>query len=123
MLIRSVWLLHYKAAMGPESYMNYDGSSFLLAVGVVPAVTMKEALSLFDADLAKNKMSMLELWRCEQWNPKNYDSNSFAGQEINQYSEQALETNVIYSVCGISSEALDCEGSEHDYIVQSYAHR
>lgn len=109
--------------MGPESYMNYDGSSFMLAVGVVPAANMKEALALFDADLAKKKMSRLELWRCEQWNPKNYDINSFAGQEINRRSEQALETHLIFSVCWISSEALDCHGSEHDYIVQSYANR
>lgn len=86
--------------------MNLDGSTFMIGVAVVPAPTMRDALSLFDDYLEKNKMAILELSKCEKWDPKNYDSNLFDGRLINNASAKSLETNLIRYTCGVSSEAL-----------------
>ena len=90
--------------------MNLDGSTFMRGVGVVPASTMKEALALFDAYLHDKEMGLLELWKCEQWDPKAHNSGSMEDEQINHAASKALETNLIHYTCGISSEALDCEG-------------
>ena len=44
MVIQSVWLLHHKASIAPDSPENLDGSEFMLGIGVVPAASMKEAI-------------------------------------------------------------------------------
>lgn len=114
MVVQSVWLIHHKASLSEESPMNLDGSSFMTGVGVVPAPSMKEALSLFDEYLSKNKMSIIDSWKCEQWDPKNYDSNLLEGRQINNAAAKSLETNLIHYTCGVSSEALDCEEDNDD---------
>ena len=68
--------------------MNLDGSEFMLGVGVVPASSMKEAWSLFDTYLKENKMGLLELWRCEQWDPKNYNGGSVEDGQIHNASSK-----------------------------------
>lgn len=114
MIVRSVWLLHHKALLSEESPMNLDGSAFLTGIAVIPAQTMHEALLLFDAYLDKQKMIILDFWKCEKWNPKNHNINTLEGRQINNASEKCLETNLIHYTCGISSEALDCERGSYD---------
>lgn len=111
MLIQYVWLLHHKASIAPDSPENLDGSTFMLGVGVVPAKNMKEAIEKFDAYLASQKMEVMELWKCEQWDPKKFAENSQENRQINGAAEKALANNQIHYTCGISSEALDCEGN------------
>lgn len=107
--LQSVWLLHHKASLQPLSPMNLDGSAFILGVGVVPASNMKEALIRFDAYLSSNKMELIELWKCEQWEPKNFTGAKEDDEQINLAASKALESNLIHYTCGVSSEALDCE--------------
>lgn len=95
-----VWLLHHKASLAPDSPENLDGSTFMLGVGVVPASTMKEAIEKFDVYLASQKMEILELWKCEQWNLKNFSESSLEHRQINGAAERALETNKIHYTCG-----------------------
>jgi hypothetical protein len=109
MVIQSVWLLHHKASIAPDSPENLDGSEFMLGIGVVPAANMKEAIEKFDSYLANQKMKIMELWKCEQWNPKNFIEDSLQNRQINAAAEKALESGKIHYTCGISSEALDCE--------------
>ncbi len=109
MIITSIWLIHHKASLAPDSPMNEDGSTFMQGVGVVPASNMKEALELFDKYLADKKMELLELWKCEEWDPKHFKEDSLENRQINGAAERALENNHIHYTCGISSEALDCE--------------
>lgn len=109
MIITSVWLIHHKASLAPDSPMNEDGSTFMQGVGVVPASSMKEALGFFDEYLAGKKMVLLELWKCEEWNPKNFIEDSLENRQINHAAGRALEINKIHYTCGISSEALDCQ--------------
>ena len=109
MIITSVWLIHHKASLAPDSPMNEDGSTFMQGIGVVPASGMTEALARFNEYLAGMKMDLLELWKCEQWDPKNFAANSQENRQINHAASRALEINKIHYTCGISSEALDCE--------------
>lgn len=113
MVIQSVWLLHHKEALEAHSPMNLDGSTFMLGVGVVPAPSMKEALALFDIYLRNNKMELLQLWKCEQWSQNKFTSESLTDRQINRAADEALENNVIYYACGVSSEALDCEEDDN----------
>lgn len=114
MEILSVWLIHHKASIDPDSPMNYDGSEYMLGVGVVPATSMKEALDLFDKYLSDQKMQVLELWKCEQYSPENFvdatqnNKTLQDNKEINEVASQALENGTIFYACGVSSEALDC---------------
>lgn len=109
MVITSVWLLHHKASIALDSPENLDGSTFMLGVGVVPASGMKEAIEKFDAYLAKQKMEIMELWKCEKWDPRNFVGDSLESRQINGAAEKALESSNIHYTCGVSSEALDCE--------------
>jgi hypothetical protein len=109
MVIQSVWLLHHKASLTPDSPMNEDGSTFMQGVGVVPASNIKEALAFFDEYLASKHMGLLELWKCEQWNQQNFLADSLENRQINRAASNALESGKIHYACGISSEALDCE--------------
>lgn len=109
MVIQSVWLLHHKASLTLDSPMNLDGSTFMQGVGVVPAPTMKVAMTLFEDYLLARQMELLELWKCEQWIPENFTGNSLEAKQINLAASNALENNKIHYTCGVSSEALDCE--------------
>lgn len=109
MVVKSIWLLHHKASLSPDSPMNEDGSTFMQGVGVVPAVNMNEALQLFDSYLAKQKMTILELWKCEQWAPQNFSNDTLEGRQINHAAKNSLEANKIHYTCGFSSEALEGE--------------
>lgn len=111
MVIQSAWLLHHKASLAPDSPMNLDGSTYMLGVGVVPAASLREALDLFDAYLAKQKMESLELSKCEKWSPESFTDGSQESRQINAAAGKALETGAIHYTCGISSEALDCEAA------------
>ena len=88
--------------------MNLDGSEYMVGIGVVRAINMQEALQLFDVYLQKQDMAVLEAWKCEQYFPKNFAEASQKNSEINEVAQEALETNKISYVFGISSEALDC---------------
>ncbi len=66
MEVISVWLIHHKAAMELNSPMNLDGSEYMVGVGVVPATDMKTATDKFEDYLAKNKMSIIEINKCER---------------------------------------------------------
>ena len=107
MVVQSVWLLHHKASLAPDSPMNLDGSTYMLGMGVVPAASMREAMDLFDVYLAKQKMEMLELWKCEKWSPENFSDHTSASKQISAAASNALATESIHYTCGISSEALD----------------
>ena len=48
----------------------------------------------------------MELWKCEQWNPKDFTENSLEHRQINGAAEKALENDQIHYTCGISSEVL-----------------
>ncbi|HEY6527453.1 MAG TPA: hypothetical protein VIZ65_02080 [Cellvibrionaceae bacterium] len=109
MVVKSIWLIHHKASLSADSPMNDDGSTFMQGVGVVPAVDMKEALTLFETYLANQKMAILELWKCEQWEPKNFSNDILEGRQINHAASNALQSNKIHYTCGFSSEALDSE--------------
>lgn len=109
MEILAVWLIHHKASMTLDSPMNLDGSEYMVGIGVVPATNMQEALQLFETYLKKQDMTVLELWKCEQYLPKNFTEASQKNSDINEVAKEALDTNKIFYACGISSEALDCE--------------
>ncbi|HVL01398.1 MAG TPA: hypothetical protein VM553_16390 [Dongiaceae bacterium] len=109
MVIQSAWLLHHKASLAPDSPMNLDGSTYMLGVGVVPAASLREAMDLFDAYLVKQKMELLDLWKCEKWSPENFADSTLESKQINAAASKALEAGNIHYTCGISSEALDCE--------------
>ena len=109
MNIQSIWLLHHKASLTPDSPMNLDGSTFIQGVGVVPAEDMKAAMAIFEDYLSDQQMAVLELWRCEQWGPQNFLADTLENRQINRAANNALETNKIHYACGISSEALNCE--------------
>lgn len=109
MVVQSVWLLYHKASLTPESPMNQDGSTFIQGVGVVPAKDVKSAVELFEQYLRGQHMALLELWKCEKWNPQSFTEDSLENRQINRVASGALESNSIYYACGVSSEALDCE--------------
>lgn len=105
MEILAVWLIHHKASMADDSPMNLDGSIYMVGIGVVPATNMQEALQLFNVYLEKQNMAVLDLWKCEQYFPKNFTEPSQQNRELNEVASEALDTNKIFYACGISSEA------------------
>ena len=105
---KAIWLIHHKASMTLDSPINLDGSRYIVGIGVVQAINIQEALQLFDVYLQKQYMAVLEAWKCEQYFPKNFVEASQKNSEINEVAQEALETNKISYVCGISSEALEC---------------
>ncbi|ABC30263.1 hypothetical protein HCH_03518 [Hahella chejuensis KCTC 2396] len=112
MEIVSAWLLYHRASMDPFSPMNLDGSEYMVGVGVVPATSMREALDLFDKYLAESKMTLMDLWKCEQYKGPigiggPIHEPSLNEPELGVTASQALENDCIYYVGGISSEALE----------------
>lgn len=105
----SVWLIHNKASLSQYSPMNFDGSAFMVGIGVVPAPNMKKALELFDQYLNTQEMKVLEVWKCEQYSPENFAEPTQDNRDIKEVAIQALEDGGIFYVCGTSSEALDDE--------------
>ncbi|OZG73083.1 hypothetical protein BTA51_11335 [Hahella sp. CCB-MM4] len=115
MEIISVWLIHHKASMDEYSPKNLDGSEYMVGIGVVPATNMREALDLFDRYLSDLKMEIMEVTKCEQYDPKNFVEPTEDNRDINEVAAEALESGRIFYACGISSEALDClEDGEDD---------
>lgn len=105
---KSVWLIYHKASLNQYSPMNLDGSEYMVGVGVVPAGTMKESLKVFDEYLDDQKMSIIDLWKCEKYRKDQHQDQSQDNREISELTLQALENDNVYYACGISSEALDC---------------
>ncbi|WLQ16208.1 hypothetical protein O5O45_09805 [Hahella aquimaris] len=108
MEIVSAWLIHHRASMEPTSPMNCDGSEYVVGVGVVPATSMREALDLFDQYLAKNKMALMDLWKCEQYSGpiRLFTTPTLTEKEAQESSQRALERDCIYYAGGISSEVI-----------------
>ncbi|MGL6160201.1 hypothetical protein [Microbulbifer sp.] len=110
----SVWLIYHKASLDELSPMNEDGSEYMVGTGFVPATSMKEAISLFEKYLEEQKMEVLELTKCEQFDPANFDESTEEGKQILRVASSSLEDEQIRYV-GISSEAMDCdEGGDDD---------
>ena len=114
MEVVSVWLINHKASLSPESPMNMDGSEYMVGVGVVPATDVKSAISKFEGYLAENKMTVLELRKCEQWDPENFTDGTFESKQINASAGSALEECAIYYALGESSESLEFDEDEDD---------
>lgn len=114
MEVISVWLIHHKASIDTYSPMNLDGSTFMIGIGVVPATDMKQAIEIFDAYLQQQQMQVLEIWKCEQYLPKNFAQPTMENREINEVAAQALDTGEVFYACAISSEALDCTENDDE---------
>lgn len=111
----STWLIHHKASLGEHSPMNLDGSTFMVGIGVVPAIDIRAALDAFDAYLQKQNMAVIETTKCERYHPANFPPTTTDNREIAEAAADALEGGIISYVCGISSEALECmEGKGND---------
>lgn len=109
MELKSVWLIHNKASLEEYSPMNFDGSEFMVGIGVVLATDIKEALEKFDTYLAEQKMSVIEVSKCEKYDPDNFVSNTEENKFINEVISDVLENDKIFYVNGTSSEALLAE--------------
>lgn len=107
MEIISVWLIHHKASIDTYSPMNLDGSSFMIGIGVVPAIDIKQAIGIFERYLIKQQMQILEIWKCEQYAPENFVETTLENREINEVAAQAIDTGEVFYACAISSEAMD----------------
>lgn len=104
--IHSAWLIYHKATMEPDSPMNLDGSDFMSGVGVVPATSMKQALSHFDQYLSDNKMAIVDITKCERWNQDHFTDGSIEHNMILNAVKNALASNSIHYTFGESSESL-----------------
>ena len=113
MEIISAWLIDHKASLDELSRMNDDGSEYMIGTAVVPATSMQEALALFERYLEEQKMGLLELSKCEQFDPDHFDATSVKNQKIMCAAPSVLEDQKI-RYFGISSEAMDCDEDEGD---------
>lgn len=110
----SVWLIHHKASLSLDSPLNMDGSDYMIGVGVVPASGMEEAIQFFKEYLREQQMEVLELQKCELYDPQNFAEPTQDNNEIKEVATEALETGQIFYACGVSSEALDCMDDDHE---------
>ncbi len=110
----SIWLIHHKASLSLDSPLNMDGSDYMVGVGVVPARGMEEAVELFKAYLREQRMGVLAIKKCEQYDPRNFAKPTQGNTEIKEVATEALETGQVFYACGISSEALGCMDDEHE---------
>ena len=76
-----IWLIHHKARFGENSPMNYDGSEFALAIGVVAAPSLAQAVTLLDVFFESKVMELVDINSCEI-----YASNSFT-DDLNESKE------------------------------------
>ena len=106
MELKSAWLIYNKASLEDYSPLNFDGSEFIVGIGVVLATSIKEALEKFDAHLAEQGMSVIEISKCEKFDPVNFVDNSKENARIKEVIPDVLEKDKIFYVNGISSEAL-----------------
>ncbi|MBB3061075.1 hypothetical protein [Microbulbifer rhizosphaerae] len=113
MEVVSVWLIYHKASLDELSPMNEDGSEYMVGTGFVPATSMKEAVSLFEKYLEGQKMEILELTKCEQFDPANFNESNEEDRQIIRAASSSLEDGQIRYV-GISSEAMECDEGEDD---------
>lgn len=105
----SVWLIYNKASLGEFSPKNLDGSEFMVGVGVVPAIGMKEALAKFDEYLANEEMAVIEVTKCVQYDSKDFSESTEESREIRALIPEVLEEGKIFYACGVSSEVLAME--------------
>lgn len=103
-----MWLINHKASLSLDSPLNMDGSDYMIGVGVVPASGMEEAIQLFKEYLRKQQMEVLELQKCEQYDPRKFVEPTQDNNEIKEVATEALETGQIFYVGGVSSQALFC---------------
>ena len=106
MELKSAWLIYNKASLEEYSPMNFDGSAFMVGIGVVLATSIKEALEKFDTYLAGQKMSVIEVSKCEKFDPGNFVEDTKENASIKDVIPDVLERDEIFYVNGISSEAL-----------------
>ncbi|MDN3639322.1 hypothetical protein QWY82_10955 [Simiduia curdlanivorans] len=104
MEIISAWLIDHKASLEELSPMNDDGSEYMIGTAVVPATSMQQALVLFESYLEEQKMGLLELSKCEQFDPVHFDATSEKGQQVMHAAPKVLEDQKIRHF-GVSSES------------------
>ncbi len=112
MEIKSVWLIYHKASLDKNSPINFDGSEFMVGTVVLLATSIKEALEKFDTYLAGEYMSVIEVSKCEKYDPGNFVNNTQENAEIRRVIPDVLEHDSIFYVNGISSKALRFRNDE-----------
>lgn len=103
---KQIWLIYYKASIGDRSSLNMDGSEFAEAVGVVNAENITEAIIALQKYLLNDYMDIIEISKCEIFNPDNFSDSSENSVEIKNAAAQAKKKNEIVHACGVSSKAL-----------------
>lgn len=103
----TIWLIHHKASLDEMSSMNLDGSEYMVGTAVVPASSLEEAMVLFEKFLEEDRMDLLELSGCEQYDPANFNESEEKDRRIIRLASRSMEDQKVRSV-GISSEAMSC---------------
>lgn len=112
MEIISIWLIYHKAVLNKNSPMNFDGSSHMYGVGVVPAENESDAEEKFISFLADQKMQLEKIEKCVVYEARNFYEKTEDNDELKEVVSDALDNGVIGYACAISSEAYEFEHSE-----------
>lgn len=107
MEIISVYLIPNKCTLGTSSPFNFDGSEFIKGLGVVPATSPDEALSLFKQYLENQKLGLLDTSRPTQYDPNNFKDGTEDSREIKELATKALEKDQIGYACGFTYDSED----------------
>ncbi|MBU6954617.1 hypothetical protein [Hahella sp. HN01] len=107
MRLVSAWIIHHKASMSEHSPMNLDGSEYIVGIVVVPASSMREALDVFDEYLSENEMQVMDIWKCEKYDPSNFKELTEESKEIRDVSIEVLESGEAEFVTGESSKVFE----------------
>lgn len=94
---KDIWLIHHKASLGMRSTMNIDGSSYILAVDVVPASGVLEAIPQLKGYLNSDHM---DIWKCAR-----YDPDQFAEE-----NEEHCHTFFLFNKISCGGTNTPCKG-------------
>lgn len=102
------WLIYYKATLGETSPLNFDGSTYAYGVATVPESNFTDAFALFQESLKKNRMALLEIYRCSRSDHKTMPAEAeedLADSEEGLISKAFRLNTVAQSIVG--NNALD----------------
>lgn len=106
-----IWLIKHKASLEEGSLMNEDGSEFMVGTVFIPALNEKEAMDLFEQYLDEQRMKILELNSCKQYDPADYCLEDEDEIEENTTALLSAQDGKIRYI-GVSSEAMSLDENE-----------
>jgi hypothetical protein len=103
---KAIWLIYHRASIGEGSSLNMDGSTLSYGIAAVPEQNLEKALSLLKEDLKKDRVTLLEVYKCHRADVTEMPGEADLHDDIG-YAIRTAESRGVVSLIAIGDEALD----------------